>query len=219
MNANIMVPIAGLMLSVSVATRASEPLTLTSAAFTDGGVYPVQFTCEGEGISPPLSWSGIPDGAQSLVVIMDHKPDPKPKPEDRKEQKPEPEANTESTPPPPPPPPPKSKGKGPEGIHWYWTMYNIPVEISGTSIGKSVGTLGSNGVNHQNEYAPPCSRGPGPKDYTFHLYALSKPLELVQSNHISEATLRENMRDLVLESDSLTVSFERKQRVSNEKKQ
>lgn len=210
MNANIMVPFAGLMLLASMEIRANDTLTLTSTAFTDGGVYPVQFTCEDDGISPPLSWFGIPDEARSLVVIMDHKPDTRPKP--KKERKREPARNTENTPPPPPRP------KEQDGIHWYWVMYNIPVEISGTSAGKSVGILGSNGVNHQNKYAPPCSKGPGLKDYTFHLYALSSPLALEQSNNITEATLRESMRGLVLDSDSLTVSFDRKRRVLNGKK-
>ena len=212
MKAITIVPFVSLMLLVSVATKANDSLTLASTEFADGDLYPVQFTCEGDGISPPLSWSGVPDGAQSLVVIMDHKPGPRPKLKPTGEYKPEAASNTEKTPVPP-------KLKGPEGIHWYWTMYNIPVELSGTPVGKSVGILGSNGVNHQNEYAPPCSRGPGLKDYTFHLYALSKPLELEQSNNVSEATLRENIRGLVLGSDSLTVSFERKQRVLNEKKQ
>ncbi|MDG3088497.1 YbhB/YbcL family Raf kinase inhibitor-like protein [Vibrio hannami] len=213
MNANIMVPVVSLMLLTPMVTQANESLTLTSTAFTDGGEYPVQFTCEGESISPPLSWSGLPDGARSLVVIMDHKPGPKPKPKDRKEHKPEPSSNAVNTPPPPPP-----KPNEPDGLHWYWTMYNIPVDVSGTPAGKSVGVAGSNGVNHQNEYAPPCSRGPGPKDYTFHLYALSEPLVLAQTDNVSEATLREKMQGVVLASDSLTVSFERKQRVLNDKK-
>jgi phosphatidylethanolamine-binding protein (PEBP) family uncharacterized protein len=219
MHANITVPIAGLMLMASVATRAGDTLTLTSTAFIDGGVYPVQFTCEGDGISPPLSWSGIPDEAHSLVVIMDHKPDPRPKPAPRpkpkikSEHEAKPASNRDNTPPPPPP-----RQNAPEGLHWYWTMYNIPVALSGTSAGKSVGILGSNGINQQNSYAPPCSRGPGLKAYTFHLYALSQPLDFAQSEHVSEATLRESLRDLVLDSDSLTVSFERKQRASNENK-
>lgn len=219
MNAKITASAVGLLLTVSASTRANDTLTLSSTAFENGGDYPVQFTCEGDAVSPPLSWSGIPGAAQSLVIIMDHNPAPEPDSKRKKEHKPEPASDAENVPPTrlsPPPPPPKPKG--PEGLHWYWTMYNIPVEISGTSAGESVGTLGSNGVNHQNEYAPPCSRGPGPKEYTFHLYALSEPLSLAHPDDVSEATLRESMRDLILDSTSLTVSFERKQRVSNDKK-
>lgn len=44
---------------------------LTSAAFQEGGIIPRKYSCDGEGISPPLSWSGIPDAARSLALIVD----------------------------------------------------------------------------------------------------------------------------------------------------
>jgi Raf kinase inhibitor-like YbhB/YbcL family protein len=43
-------------------------ITVKSAAFTEGGSIPTQFTCAGAGTSPPLSWSGVPDTAKSLVL-------------------------------------------------------------------------------------------------------------------------------------------------------
>jgi len=46
-------------------------LTLTSPAFERGGEIPMRFTCEGEDISPALEWSGVPEGAASLVLIFD----------------------------------------------------------------------------------------------------------------------------------------------------
>ncbi|UXA04701.1 YbhB/YbcL family Raf kinase inhibitor-like protein [Mycobacterium sp. SMC-2] len=42
------------------------PLTITSPAFTDGAPIPVQYTCKGANIPPPLAWSA-PSGA-ALVV-------------------------------------------------------------------------------------------------------------------------------------------------------
>lgn len=36
-------------------------LAMTSSAFNNGGEIPSIYTCEGENISPPLAWSGIPD--------------------------------------------------------------------------------------------------------------------------------------------------------------
>jgi Raf kinase inhibitor-like YbhB/YbcL family protein len=45
-----------------------ESITVTSTAFSDGARVPAQFTCAGEGTSPPLSWSGVPDDARSLVL-------------------------------------------------------------------------------------------------------------------------------------------------------
>lgn len=45
-------------------------LTLTSEAFDDGETIPTRYTCDGEEVSPPLEWSGVPDGASELVLLM-----------------------------------------------------------------------------------------------------------------------------------------------------
>ena len=45
-------------------------LTLTSTAFADGGEIPKRYTCDGENISPPLSWAGVPPNAKSLALIV-----------------------------------------------------------------------------------------------------------------------------------------------------
>ncbi len=44
---------------------------MTSPAFENGGDIPVKYTCEGEDLSPPLKWRGVPGEAQSLVLICD----------------------------------------------------------------------------------------------------------------------------------------------------
>ena len=46
-------------------------LKLNSQAFDDGGLIPVKYTCDGEDISPSLSWSELSDGTRSLALIMD----------------------------------------------------------------------------------------------------------------------------------------------------
>src|SRR5581483_6303208 len=46
-------------------------MDLTSAAFRNGGDIPVKYTCDGEGVSPPLAWSGVPPGAQALALIVE----------------------------------------------------------------------------------------------------------------------------------------------------
>ena len=53
-------------------------LILTSSAFSDGGEIPTRFTCEGEDVSPDLSWSDIPANAGSLVLIVDDPDAPDP---------------------------------------------------------------------------------------------------------------------------------------------
>jgi Raf kinase inhibitor-like YbhB/YbcL family protein len=47
------------------------PIIITSSAFKDGATIPRKFTCDGADVSPPLAWSGLPAGAQSLALIMD----------------------------------------------------------------------------------------------------------------------------------------------------
>lgn len=50
---------------------ANEEFVLESPAFPEGGAIPRQFTCDGEDVSPPLTWSGAPDETASLALIVD----------------------------------------------------------------------------------------------------------------------------------------------------
>ena len=54
-------------------------LALTSPAFTPGGEIPALFTCEGRDLSPALAWTGVPESAKSLVLIVDDPDAPDPK--------------------------------------------------------------------------------------------------------------------------------------------
>ncbi len=54
------------------------PLTLTSTAFAENGAIPREYTCEGQDISPPLAWAGVPDGTRSLALIVDDPDAPDP---------------------------------------------------------------------------------------------------------------------------------------------
>lgn len=53
-------------------------LVISSAVFSDQGGIPTQYTCEGQDLSPPLSWSGVPPEAKSLVLIVDDPDAPDP---------------------------------------------------------------------------------------------------------------------------------------------
>ena len=53
-------------------------MKIVSSVFIDGGEIPMLYTCEGKDISPPLSWSDIPDGTKSLVLIVDDPDAPDP---------------------------------------------------------------------------------------------------------------------------------------------
>lgn len=50
---------------------AKMAITITSTAFTDGGMIPRDYTCDGKDISPPLVWAGVPEGTKSLAIICD----------------------------------------------------------------------------------------------------------------------------------------------------
>ncbi len=53
-------------------------LTLTSPAFSHLGAIPARHTCQGTDLSPPLAWSGVPAGTESLVLIVDDPDAPDP---------------------------------------------------------------------------------------------------------------------------------------------
>jgi Raf kinase inhibitor-like YbhB/YbcL family protein len=54
-------------------------LSLKSSAYDNGGEIPSRYTCEGEDVSPPLVWTGVPETARSLVLIIDDPDAPDPK--------------------------------------------------------------------------------------------------------------------------------------------
>ena len=47
------------------------PAIFTSGAFSSGGAIPIEFTCDGDNIAPPLNWRRVPVGTQSLALLMD----------------------------------------------------------------------------------------------------------------------------------------------------
>lgn len=53
--------------------------TLKSPSFSENGNIPAKYTCEGQDISPPLSWSGVPAGTKSLALIVDDPDAPDPR--------------------------------------------------------------------------------------------------------------------------------------------
>lgn len=53
-------------------------LIITSPVFTHNGEIPKVYTCDGKDISPPLNWSGTPDGTETLALIVDDPDAPDP---------------------------------------------------------------------------------------------------------------------------------------------
>jgi hypothetical protein len=46
-------------------------MRLESSAFGSGDRIPAKYTCDGENVSPPFNWQGVPQAAQSLAMICD----------------------------------------------------------------------------------------------------------------------------------------------------
>lgn len=53
---------------------------LTSTAFGQNETIPRKYTGDGDDISPPLAWSGVPDGTKQLALIVDDPAAPRPEP-------------------------------------------------------------------------------------------------------------------------------------------
>lgn len=152
----------------------SVGFTLTSPDVADGGTLPVEYTCDGDGSTLALNWSGAPEGTLSYAVIMHHI-------------------------------------AAPDDIHWYWVLYDIPADV--TSLPKNVsgvGTLGNNINNGLVEYSPPCSKGPGDKEYIYTVYALSaEPQISVPAAEVNRAVLLEAIQDITLGSAELHAIYAR----------
>lgn len=62
--------------------HASDCISLASPAFGPNGLMPVRFAGQGVGdnISPPLTWTGVPEAAAELVLILEDPDAPLPRP-------------------------------------------------------------------------------------------------------------------------------------------
>lgn len=139
----------------------------------EGDSLPADYTCDGNAATPPLEWSGAPDGTAGYAIVMHHT-------------------------------------AGPGGTHWYWVLWNIPADTTAIeSNADGVGDIGTNSVNGQNEYAPPCSQGPGEKEYVFSVYALAEQPDLADPTVVTRQVLLDSIEGQVLDSAELNVTYSR----------
>ena len=144
-----------------VTSQASTTFTVGSPDFSNGGLLPKANTCDGTGISPALTFSGVPSNAQSLAVIMDTIPGP------------------------------LRPGEVDIGNHFYLILYDIPANtILIPACATNIGTLGQNFQGKKLGYTPPCSQGSGLKEYTITAFALSEKLNLNPSQATESAILK-----------------------------
>lgn len=51
--------------------EARQEITITSPLIQEGETIPDRYTCQGEGISPPLQWSGLPTDTEAIAIVVD----------------------------------------------------------------------------------------------------------------------------------------------------
>jgi len=156
---------------------------LTSPAFANGEVIPRKYTGEGEDVSPPLSWSQLPEGAKELAIICD-----------------DPDAPTTK--------PwvhwliygiPASQGSLPEGMPQEAKVKEMPGVMQGRNSWQSGATIG-----YRGPMPPP---GDGPHHYYFTAYAL--PGKIVAEPGLDKETLLHEIENHVVGKAVLMGIYER----------
>jgi Raf kinase inhibitor-like YbhB/YbcL family protein len=161
-------------------------LKLTSSGFTDGGAYPLEFTCYANGgnaqnpVNPPFSWTNTPRGTQSFVLALN---------------------GTDNHP-----------NKGID-MEMFWVVYNIPATATSIPQGVKPGDLpdGSHQATGQRNiagYRAPCApAGVGRLHYLFTLFALDTTLSL--PGGATETEIRKAMDGHILGASINVAAFER----------
>ena len=62
----------------SAANTVRMTFNLSSSVFEANASIPARYTCEGANVSPPLKWTGAPDGAKSFALIVEDPDAPDP---------------------------------------------------------------------------------------------------------------------------------------------
>lgn len=155
-------------------------LTLTASDFQAGASIPAVHTCDGADTSPALSWSGVPPGTKSLILIID-----------------DPDA--------PDPAAPKMTW-----VHWVLyniPPHAGGLAAGATATGLPSGTRQGMNDFKKSTYGGPCP--PAGRHRYFHkLYALDT--ELPDLGHPTKAQLEQAMRNHVLAHAELIGTYQRK---------
>ena len=167
-------------LNNAIAAKIS-PMTFTVAVpgIGSSNLLPRANTCDGASASPALTFTGVPKSAKSIAVIMHGIPGP------------------------------ARPGETEPSTHVYWTLYNLPVTTKVINQGSTGGGLiGHNFKDNNLAYTPPCSQGPGLKQYTITAYALKSAISLTPSAATRDSLLNA-MAPITLATSTLNLNYER----------
>lgn len=172
--------IAALMLGAGAPALAEDAFTLTSPELEQGGRLPADLRCSrdgGDGVSPPLEWSGVPQGTQSFALIMHHYP----------------RGTVE--------------GRDAPSQYWLLWDIPANTSAIARGNPASLGNEGSDKDHRATGYTPPCSPGGATHEYTITLYALNAPVEGLPAQDdldVDWATLTKALDGKVIGASSLT---------------
>jgi Raf kinase inhibitor-like YbhB/YbcL family protein len=155
-------------------------MTIRSDAFDDGRAIPRRYGEDGEDVSPPLTWSGQPEGTRELSLIMDDPDAPTPEPWVHWVLYKVP-ADVQAL---------------PEGLPRTPTLDTPSGALQGKNSWGGVGCRGP---------APP--RGHGVHHYHFRLYALDTPLQAARG--LDKCGLTRAMQGHILAEAELIGTYER----------
>jgi Raf kinase inhibitor-like YbhB/YbcL family protein len=51
--------------------RKIMPMHVSSSTFSEGQPIPKKYSCDGQNVSPPLKWDGVPENTKSMAIIVD----------------------------------------------------------------------------------------------------------------------------------------------------
>src|SRR5437588_1285857 len=126
-------------------------IDVCSDAFEDNGTIPVRYSAEGDNMSPPLQWSGVPQEARELVLVCEDPDAPMPRPFVHwvvRGLRPE-------------------QSELPEGVQKVKQPSDLAGAVQGQNSRQEIGYMGP---------MPP--KGHGQHHYHFELFALDQPLQL-----------------------------------------
>jgi Raf kinase inhibitor-like YbhB/YbcL family protein len=69
--ADVLAPPTAVAAGNEAVTGGGNMFQITSSAIAEGQMIPRKYTCDGENVSPPLAWSGVPPKASTLALIAD----------------------------------------------------------------------------------------------------------------------------------------------------
>lgn len=139
-----------LALPLAPLALAGGGFSISSPAFDDGGFVPAKYSCDGEGLSPPLAISGAPAGTRAVALLVNDPDAPVP-----------------------------VAGVAKNFTHWIaWNApAHATFPEGGAPAGTVQGTNSANGLGWTPPCPPP---GSPPHRYQFVALALDAPLDLAQ---------------------------------------